>query len=60
MSPAHRAGGRAKASVASAAVAAEPKAVRWAEKNRWFGSDVELTAFAYELHDQLVEVCVHS
>lgn len=35
---------------------AEPKAVRWAERNKWFGTDIEMTSYAYEVHDALVEV----
>lgn len=34
--------------------APDPKAVRWAENNKWFGADEEMTAFAYGLHQRLV------
>lgn len=35
-------------------VAPEPKAVKWAENNKWFGTDKTMTAYAYGLHQQLV------
>lgn len=34
--------------------APDPRAVQWAEKNKWFGSDKTMTAYAYGLHQQLV------
>jgi len=34
----------------------EPKAVLWAKRNRWFGTDQEMTAYAYDMHEQLVGV----
>ena len=33
----------------------DPTALKWAAKNPWFGTDVEMTYFAYEVHDQLIE-----
>lgn len=32
----------------------DPKALSWAERNPWFGSDMEMTLFAYRVHDELV------
>jgi len=32
----------------------EPKALRWAERNPWFGTDLQMTALAYQVHDDLV------
>ncbi|WIA39217.1 hypothetical protein OEZ86_005341 [Tetradesmus obliquus] len=40
---------------AAAEVAPEPKALSWAERNSWFGSDTEMTQLAYQVHDGLVE-----
>ncbi|KXZ56177.1 hypothetical protein GPECTOR_1g152 [Gonium pectorale] len=31
------------------------RALKWAERNGWFGTDFEMTSYAYEVHDQLVE-----
>lgn len=33
----------------------DPAAVKWARKNAWFGSDKEMTAMAYGVHDRLIE-----
>lgn len=33
----------------------DPRAVTWAEDNKWFGEDDEMTAFAYGVHDKLVK-----
>ena len=33
----------------------DPTALKWAAKNPWFGTDLEMTYFAYEVHDQLIE-----
>ena len=33
----------------------DPRAVTWADDNKWFGSDEEMTAFAYGVHDRLVK-----
>ncbi|GMH34236.1 hypothetical protein BSKO_02070 [Bryopsis sp. KO-2023] len=33
---------------------ADHRALEWAERNPWFGSDMEMTAFAYSVHDQIV------
>jgi hypothetical protein len=33
----------------------DPEAVKWAEKNTWFGTDKVMTAMAYGIHDQLME-----
>lgn len=32
----------------------EPKALSWAERNTWFGTDAEMTQYAYTVHDDLV------
>lgn len=32
----------------------DEKAVSWAEQNKWFGTNDEMTAFAYGLHNKLV------
>jgi hypothetical protein len=32
----------------------DPKAVAWAEKNEWFGTDNAMTYTAYDIHNQLV------
>jgi len=32
----------------------DPKAIEWQEKNDWFGSDSEMTSFAYGVHDKIV------
>ena len=32
----------------------DPKAVAWAEKNDWFGTDSAMTYTAYDIHNQLV------
>ncbi|MEW5320487.1 MAG: hypothetical protein WDW38_011556 [Sanguina aurantia] len=37
-------------------VAADVRALEWASRNTWFGSDVDMTTLAYEAHDQLVDV----
>lgn len=34
--------------------APDPRAVSWLKDNQWFGSDEEMTAFAYGLHEKLV------
>eukprot|EP00195_Chlamydomonas_chlamydogama_P013464 CAMPEP_0202909328 /NCGR_PEP_ID=MMETSP1392-20130828/49024_1 /ASSEMBLY_ACC=CAM_ASM_000868 /TAXON_ID=225041 /ORGANISM="Chlamydomonas chlamydogama, Strain SAG 11-48b" /LENGTH=1054 /DNA_ID=CAMNT_0049599039 /DNA_START=77 /DNA_END=3241 /DNA_ORIENTATION=+ len=34
----------------------EVKALQWAARNTWFGSDMEMTSFAYRTHDDLVDV----
>eukprot|EP00798_Chlamydomonas_sp_ICE-L_P011646 gene11646-34355_t len=34
---------------------AEPKAVNWATQNPWFGADMEMTQYAYQVHDILVD-----
>jgi len=33
----------------------DPKAVAWAEKNEWFGTDNAMTYTAYDIHNQLVK-----
>ncbi|KAA6418496.1 MAG: hypothetical protein FRX49_11552, partial [Trebouxia sp. A1-2] len=33
----------------------DPSALKWAAKNPWFGTDIEMTYFAYEVHDDLIE-----
>lgn len=33
----------------------DPRAATWAEDNKWFGQDEEMTAFAYGVHDKLVK-----
>ena len=33
----------------------DPRAAAWAEDNKWFGEDDEMTAFAYGVHDKLVK-----
>ena len=30
-------------------------ALRWAANNAWFGTDVEMTYFAFEVHDHLIK-----
>lgn len=32
----------------------DPKALSWQEKNDWFGSDSEMTSFAFGVHDKIV------
>ena len=34
---------------------ADPKAVAWREKNKWFGQDEEMTSFALGVHEKLVK-----
>ncbi|KAK3255762.1 hypothetical protein CYMTET_35072, partial [Cymbomonas tetramitiformis] len=34
----------------------EQKAAQWALRNKWFGSDMQMTEAAYAIHDQLVGV----
>tara|TARA_R100000152_G_C6746143_1_gene169732 strand:- start:14 stop:988 length:975 start_codon:yes stop_codon:yes gene_type:complete len=34
---------------------ADPKAVEWAQKNEWFGTDNPMTYTAYDIHNQLVQ-----
>ena len=36
--------------------APEPRALQWAARNPWFGTDAEMTYYAYEMHDTLIEV----
>ena len=36
----------------------DPRAATWAEDNKWFGQDEEMTAFAYGVHDRLVKAGV--
>lgn len=36
--------------------APEPQALQWAARNPWFGTDAEMTYYAYEVHDHLIEV----
>ena len=36
--------------------APEPQALQWAARNPWFGNDAEMTYYAYEVHDTLIEV----
>lgn len=33
----------------------EPQALQWAARNPWFGTDSEMTYYAYEVHDHLIE-----
>lgn len=33
---------------------ADPQAVEWSQDNPWFGSDKEMTSFAYGVHEKLV------
>ena len=35
--------------------APEPQALQWAARNPWFGIDAEMTYYAYEVHDTLIE-----
>ena len=35
--------------------APEPLALQWAARNPWFGTDSEMTYYAYEVHDKLIE-----
>jgi hypothetical protein len=35
-------------------VAPDPKALEWQERNEWFGTDSEMTSFAYGVHDKIV------
>jgi uncharacterized protein (UPF0303 family) len=35
-------------------VAADERALKWAEQNKWFGTNDEMTAFALGLHNKLV------
>ena len=39
----------------AAAESPEPLALQWAARNPWFGTDSEMTYYAYEVHDQLIE-----
>jgi hypothetical protein len=32
----------------------DPKAIEWQQANEWFGSDYEMTSFAYGVHDKIV------
>ncbi|GIL67866.1 hypothetical protein Vafri_21146 [Volvox africanus] len=32
------------------------RALKWAERNAWFGTDYDMTAYAYQVHDRLVDV----
>ena len=32
----------------------DPKAIAWQEQNSWFGTDTEMTSFAYGVHERLV------
>ena len=32
----------------------DPEALEWQERNQWFGSDKEMTSFAYGVHERLV------
>ena len=34
----------------------DPQAVQWAARNPWFGTDAEMTHYAYEVHDTLIDV----
>jgi hypothetical protein len=45
----------AAAASAEPAPAPEEAAVDWAGKNKWFGRDQEMTEYAYQIHDVLVE-----
>ena len=36
----------------------DPRAASWADDNKWFGQDEEMTAFAYGVHDRLVKAGV--
>ncbi|KAG2446251.1 hypothetical protein HXX76_000843 [Chlamydomonas incerta] len=31
------------------------RALKWAERNHWFGTDYDMTAYAYQVHDRLVD-----
>lgn len=33
----------------------DPRAATWADDNKWFGQDEEMTAFAYGVHDKLIK-----
>jgi hypothetical protein len=37
-----------------APIPADPRAVEWASKNSWFGSDEEMTSLAYGVHEKLI------
>ena len=34
----------------------EPLALQWAARNPWFGTDADMTYYAYEVHDNLIDV----
>ena len=34
----------------------EPLALQWAARNPWFGTDADMTYYAYEVHDTLIDV----
>lgn len=36
-------------------VEADPKALRWAEQNPWFGTDPEMTSLVYGVHEKLIK-----
>lgn len=40
---------------AAQAPAPDSDALEWADKNKWFGQDDEMTSFAYGVHDKLVK-----
>ena len=40
--------------VPEAPVEPDPKALEWQEENSWFGTDTEMTSFAYGVHERLV------
>ncbi|KAG1661525.1 hypothetical protein FOA52_000035 [Chlamydomonas sp. UWO 241] len=59
-----RAGAAAAAAAAASAASPSPraggplgevKALKWAARNAWFGSDRAMTEFAYSMHDMLVD-----
>ncbi|EFJ44812.1 kinesin-like protein [Volvox carteri f. nagariensis] len=40
----------------SGATRPDVRALKWAERNAWFGTDYDMTSYAYQVHDQLVDV----
>ena len=38
----------------------DPRTKEWASKNEWFGSDTEMTGYAFGVHERLVREGVHT